>query len=415
MEKTCFVIMGFGIKTDFRTGRDIDLDKTYNNIIKPVFEELGFLCYRADDIKHSGVIDIPMYENILKSDFVIADISTLNPNVLYELGIRHAVRKSTTLIIAEKELKYPFDLNHIIIDSYEHLGKAIDYDEVMRFRGYLKEKAQYLIDNPNTDSPLYSFFPKLNVPTFTMEEIKEIKDNIEEEKSATDLVEEAEKCKSNKEYEKAIALLNQARLLLPRNEFIIQRLTLVTYKSKLPDEGTALFEAETILSVLNPEKTTDPETLGLAGAINKRLFEVYNDKIYLDKALWFYSRGFYIRQDYYNGINTAFLYDLCASIDSDQFASFANYGNAKSTRKKVVDICSLIFSEETFKNRDDKHWIYLTLAEAYSGLNEFDSSEKYFKLAIENGADSFSIDSYKEQIGKIEKANAIFKSKWNIK
>lgn len=415
MEKTCFVIMGFGIKTDFRTGRDIDLDKTYNNIIKPVFEELGFLCYRADDIKHSGVIDIPMYENILKSDFVVADISTLNPNVLYELGIRHAVRKSTTLIIAEKELKYPFDLNHIIIDSYEHLGKAIDYDEVMRFRGYLKEKAQYLIDNPNTDSPLYSFFPKLNVPAFTVEEIKGIKENIEEEKSATDLVEEAEKCKSNKEYEKAIALLNQARLLLPRNEFIIQRLTLVKYKSKLPDEGTALFEAETILSVLNPEKTTDPETLGLAGAINKRLFEVYNDKSYLDKALWFYSRGFYIRQDYYNGINTAFLYDLSASIDSDQFASFANYGNAKSTRKKVVDICSIILSEETFKNRDDKHWIYLTLAEAYSGLNEFDSSEKYYKLAIENGADSFSIDSYEEQIGKIEKANSIFKSKWNIK
>lgn len=415
MEKTCFVIMGFGIKTDFRTGRDIDLDKTYNNIIKPVFEELGFLCYRADDIKHSGVIDIPMYENILKSDFVVADISTLNPNVLYELGIRHAVRKSTTLIIAEKELKYPFDLNHIIIDSYEHLGKAIDYDEVMRFRGYLKEKAQYLIDNPNTDSPLYSFFPKLNVPTFTVEEIKEIKENIEEEKSATDLVEEAEKCKSNKEYEKAIALLNQARLLLPRNEFIIQRLTLVKYKSKLPDEGTALFEAETILSVLDPEKTTDPETLGLAGAINKRLFEVYNDKSFLDKALWFYSRGFYIRQDYYNGINTAFLYDLSASIESDQFASFANYGNAKSTRKKVVDICSIILSEETFKSRDDKHWIYLTLAEAYCGLSELDSSEKYYKLAIENGADSFSIDSYEEQIGKIEKANSIFKSKWNIK
>jgi hypothetical protein len=306
-------------------------------------------------------------------------------------------------------------LNHIIIDSYEHLGKAIDYDEVMRFREYLKEKVQYLLDNPNTDSPLYSFFPKLNVPTFTVEEIKEIKENIEEEKSATELVEEAEKCKSNKEYEKAIVLLNQAKLLLPRNEFIIQRLVLVKYKSKLPNEETALFEAETILSVLNPEKTTDPETLGLAGAINKRLFEVYNDKSYLDKALWFYSRGFYIRQDYYNGINTAFLYNLCASIDNDQFESFANYGNAISTRKKVIDICNIILAEEPFKNRDDKHWIYLTLAEAYIGINEFEFSEKYYKLAIENGADSFSIGSYEEQIGRIEKVNSIFKSKWNIK
>lgn len=81
-QKTCFVIMGFGIKTDFRTGRDIDLDKTYKNIIKPVFDKLGFLCFRADDIKHSGVIDYHMYDNIIKADFVLADISTLNPNVL---------------------------------------------------------------------------------------------------------------------------------------------------------------------------------------------------------------------------------------------------------------------------------------------------------------------------------------------
>ena len=90
-QKTCFVIMGFGIKTDYRTGRNLDLDKTYFNIIKPVFEELGYLCFRADEIKHSGMIDIPMYENILKADFVVADISTLNPNAIYELGVRHAV------------------------------------------------------------------------------------------------------------------------------------------------------------------------------------------------------------------------------------------------------------------------------------------------------------------------------------
>src|SRR5688572_14057731 len=130
-QKTCFVIIGYGIKTDFATGRDINLDKTYANIIEPVFKELDFLCFRASDITHSGMIDLPMYENILKADFVIADLTTLNPNVLYELGIRHSVRKNTTLIISEKELKYPFDLSHIIIDQYEHLGKAIDFDEVI--------------------------------------------------------------------------------------------------------------------------------------------------------------------------------------------------------------------------------------------------------------------------------------------
>lgn len=414
MEKTCFVIMGFGIKTDFRTGRDIDLDKTYHNIIKPVFDELGFICYRADDIKHSGMIDIPMYENILKADFVLADISTLNPNAIYELGIRHAVRKSTTLIIAEKELSYPFDLNHIVIDPYEHLGKAIDYDEVMRFRAYLKEKVQALIVKPSIDSPLYSIFPNLNVPSFTEQEIEELKENLEEEKSATDLVEEAEKCKSNQEYERAISLLQEARQLLPRNEFIIQRLALTTYKSKLPDEHTALINAQDILQELTPDKTTDPETLGLSGAINKRLFEISSDKQFLEKSQWFYSRGFYIRQDYYNGINVAFLNLLNAAIESDQFTSFASYGNAMSTRKKVIEICSHIISEKTFNGRDDKHWIYLTMAEAHYGLGGFDLEQQCLSLAKENGADEFSLVSYEEQKKKIEKADNEFKTKWSI-
>jgi tetratricopeptide (TPR) repeat protein len=406
--------MGFGIKTDFRTGRDIDLDKTYHNIIRPVFKKLGFLCYRADDIKHSGIIDIPMYENILKSDFVIVDISTLNPNVLYELGVRHAVRKSATLIIAEKELNYPFDLNHIIIDSYEHLGKAIDYDEVIRFRKLLREKVQELLLHPNTDSPLYSLFPTLNVPNFTQAEIKEIQKNIKEEKSVTDLVEEAEKCKSNEEYEKAISLLNGARQLLPRNEFIIQRLALVTYKSKLPDEGTALFKAETILKVLNPQKTTDPETLGLSGAINKRLYEIYEDKSYLDKSLWYYSRGFFIKQDYYNGINLAFLQNIYSTIEVDQFTSFAYYGNAIQTRKRVIEICKSIIIDSNFKSREDKHWIYLTISEAYYGINEFELAKSNFNLAMESGADKFSNVTYEEQVKKIKNLNSKFNTKWNL-
>jgi exonuclease I len=90
-KKTCFVIIGFGPKTDFETGNVFDLDKTFDNLIKPTFEELDIDCFRAKDIRHSGNIDVPMYEWILNADIVIADISTLNPNALYELGVRHAL------------------------------------------------------------------------------------------------------------------------------------------------------------------------------------------------------------------------------------------------------------------------------------------------------------------------------------
>src|SRR5262249_3655934 len=126
----CFVVMGFGMKTDFATGRKLDLDRSYRLLIKPAVQDAGMDCIRADEIRHSGVIDVPMYHELLKADYVIADISTSNANALYELGIRHALRPHTTIVIAERELLYPFDLNHVTIVRYTHLGDAIDYEEV---------------------------------------------------------------------------------------------------------------------------------------------------------------------------------------------------------------------------------------------------------------------------------------------
>lgn len=76
--------MGFGEKTDDQTQRTLNLDKTYHGISKPAVEESGLTCIRADDIIQSGVIDKPMFENLLDADLVIADLSTANPNAIYE-------------------------------------------------------------------------------------------------------------------------------------------------------------------------------------------------------------------------------------------------------------------------------------------------------------------------------------------
>ena len=75
-KKTCFVAIGFGPKTDYETGRVLDLDKTFEHLIKPVFEHLDIECFRAKEIRHSGIIDVPMYEWLYKADIVVADIST---------------------------------------------------------------------------------------------------------------------------------------------------------------------------------------------------------------------------------------------------------------------------------------------------------------------------------------------------
>ena len=70
----CFVVMGFGEKTDLATGRMLDLDKTYRIIIKKAVEDAGLECIRADDVIHAGTIDKPMYKLLLEADIVIADL-----------------------------------------------------------------------------------------------------------------------------------------------------------------------------------------------------------------------------------------------------------------------------------------------------------------------------------------------------
>jgi hypothetical protein len=88
-----------------RLDRTLNLNAAYHNIIKPAVQDAGLLCVRADEITHSGVIDKVMYEMLLRADVVVADISTANPNALYELGVGHALCPCTTIIIKEVDGK----------------------------------------------------------------------------------------------------------------------------------------------------------------------------------------------------------------------------------------------------------------------------------------------------------------------
>ena len=102
-KKVCFVVMGFGKKKDPDTNRTIDLDATYKRIIRPAVEASGCKCIRADEIVEAGIIDRSMYALLYYADVVIADISTFNPNAIYELGVRHTLRPYSTIIIKEDE------------------------------------------------------------------------------------------------------------------------------------------------------------------------------------------------------------------------------------------------------------------------------------------------------------------------
>lgn len=410
---TCFVIMGFGEKTDLGTGRILNMDMTYKFLIKPVCEGLSIECIRADEIKHSGVIDVPMYEWLYKADLVIADISTLNANAIYELGVRHALKPSTTIVMAESQLKYPFDLNHISIMNYVHLGCDIGGSTILSFTQQLKEKIEAILKKMEDDSPVYTFLKGMKRPEFSVEVPVASSEetatlNPVQNDSLAFLTKAAETAKDNQDFVTALTLFKSAMMLDASNPFYRHRAALCTYKSKLPDPLTALLMAEDILKPLTPDTTTDPETLGLSGAINKRRYEISQDEQYLERAIHFYERGYYVKQDYYNGINVAFLYNVAAKAnDNVQEAQAQNYLAAK-IRKEIIKICKTKMLEASFEEYSDKPWIYLTLAEAYFGLGR---TEEYQQLMTDleerSKTDdslnkSFDRDSFSTQMKKLK-------------
>jgi hypothetical protein len=335
MEKTCFVIIGFGPKKDHATNRMLDLDKTYENLILPVFKQLKIQCFRAKEIRHTGMIDVPMYEWILKADIVVADISTLNANALYELGVRHALRPFSTIVIAERELDPPFDTNHTLIEKYEHLGSDIGVSEARRFKKSLKLKVQAVLAGQKYDSPVYTFLPKLVPPRLEEDLPVPVVLTTTIAPSFSELVQDAERAKENNELKIAAELYKVCLEYEPGNSFLRQRLALVTYKSEKPNPIKALEEAQKIVAELNPDTTTDTETLALAGVINARLYELTKAVQFLDKAIWFYERAYYIQQDDDAGINYAGQLMLKAGIVDDEREAAGFLFLANRVKKKV--------------------------------------------------------------------------------
>lgn len=106
-DKICFVICPIGEEgTEIRVWSDL----TFEYIIKPVVEQFGYKAVRANDIKQSGMITSQIIEQLIEAPLVIADLTSNNPNVFYELAVRHIVQKPYLQMIKTGQ-STPFDVN----------------------------------------------------------------------------------------------------------------------------------------------------------------------------------------------------------------------------------------------------------------------------------------------------------------
>lgn len=116
----CFVIMPFSDS----------LQPIYEDSIRPTVEDAGLRCERADDVRGTSLITWDIWERINRARFLIADLTDLNANVFYELGLAHALSKEVVLITQSMEF-VPFDLKAL---------RCICYDVTRRGTQQLEEK-----------------------------------------------------------------------------------------------------------------------------------------------------------------------------------------------------------------------------------------------------------------------------------
>lgn len=408
----CFAVMGFGTKPSYATGtvRMLDLNQTYTKLIKPVFDELGIKCQRACDMNVSGSIDKVMIKAIKESDIVICDITCLNANALWELGVRHALNKRDTILIsdiAHLSPTPPFDVSHHVIYGYKHSPDGITDEEAERFKPILKNVILNLENNLlKTDSPVFDVLDPDKSSLFGDNETTEPLEPF------SSLMNRAEAAKKKKDWQLAMELFTKAKeyienKLAPKTDlpFVECRRALCTYKSASNDIFI-LAKAMAILETLNPKDTTDAEILGLSGAINKRIFEINGDLKYLEESIWFYDRGFSLVQDYYNGINAAFmLYKKAFMLKTKNDEDWEDAKtDADSMRNKVLKAALALESAPNFKERGDAVWVLYTIAEGYNYKGKTDLMTEYEAKAAEvakNTNDQFATSSYEEQKAKI--------------
>ena len=432
----CFVVMGFGQKTDLATGRVLNLDKSYKNIIKPAVNAAGYQCVRADEIQHSGVIDVPMYEMLFGADLVVADLSTANLNAIFELGVRHALKPRATIVMAESKFTIPFDANHIVVRHYEHLGPDIGVDEADRMKGELTTLIDALKGGDAVDSPVYTVLPDLQKPTWptsTRTSVAPAAQAQSSEDSYATKLQTAREAMDSGAFDFAKKILQgiytdqtapgadgKPKAARP---FIIQQLALATYKAGEtkaktdgPEQALAGYaEAEALLQQLDPQTTTDPETIGLWSAIHKRSAEMATRspderKQDLTEAIRAAERGFLIKQDYYNGTNLAYLLNTRASLSSgdDRIADNVLAGRV---RREVVDIvnrgletlaANTLAGVDTTTLRDTKYWLAATRAESLIALGD-KSGEQLMKDALASAPAPWMADSTKNQLDRLNR------------
>lgn len=340
----CFVLMPFGKKPD-AMGSMIDFDAVYKELIAPAIEEAGLEALRADEEVAGGIIHKPMFERLILCEYAVADLTTANANVFYELGLRHAIRPWSTVLLFAEGGRLPFDVGLLRAMPYQLTPEGVpaNAEEIkVALVNRLVEAHKAARDMPLTDSPMFQL-----VEGFPEPEIAHIKTDVFRDRvrysaeiKAKLAVARGQGADALRDLEKELGDINDLESGVSVDLFLAYRdkkawQDMIDLVKKMPrplaatvmvQEQLALAlnrlgrseEAEQTLKELLEQRGPSSETLGLLGRIYKDRWEnavKQNDKFRargeMNKAIDAYLSGFEADwRDAYPGINAATLMEI---------------------------------------------------------------------------------------------------------
>jgi MAP3K TRAFs-binding domain len=381
----CFILMPFGDKTD-AAGKIIKFDEIYKQVIQPAIEDAGMTPIRADEELTRGSIHKPMFERLILCDFAVADLTTANANVFYELGVRHAVRPGATVLLFALGGRLPFDVAPLRSVPYELTDAGVPADAA-KSRGELAKQLKHIREKRDHDSPIFELldgFPAAidHLKTNTFQDQVAIAQQLETELRAAktadalkefqgklgalDGVESAVLIKlflayrDAKAWDAMIALAESLPAPLKKTVMVREQLGLALNRAGRSDE------AEHVLTTLIQERGGSSETYGLLGRVYKDRWQKATNKFTKDgqlkNAIEAYMKGFEADwRDAYPGINAVTLMEVRNPPDP--------------RRLEILPIVRYAASRRIAGGTPD-YWDYATLVElAILGKNESEASE----------------------------------------
>jgi tetratricopeptide (TPR) repeat protein len=340
--KTCFISMPLGVKTRPYTNHQIDFDAVFAKLIEPAVQAAELIPLRWQTVLSPGgaFTQRDALRAIIASDVLLADVTSLNPNVMYELGIRHAANRGPTVILAVAGELLPFYVSYI---------PAFFYDPNQ------PELSQTLLTNGlrtaalrSDGSPIYEFFPDLWVELpaelrsedrrsqagqgglgrpLRQREFSRVADAATKERAEaaardaaeaepTAFIDLLKSYRDSGDWDRLIRAGESPPPALARDPRVKQLVALAfTQRGKPNDEERALELTEIILA----ETGGDAESFGIRGRIYKNRYKRRRGQDDLHMAIECYRRAFELQSnDFYAGYNAVTLTSMLPENDESR-------------------------------------------------------------------------------------------------